>query len=263
MFKTILASLILFVAASPLFAQNVSRAQMEADIVAFRAKLQAKEEAAGFGDVDLRAQLRAQEEAFLAPDMSDLTGVVARKPEDGGVIRLMPREKYARILRIYGGGGYYSFTRLTHEYGYGSDLQLDGGNLSVGFAGADFGFIADLGEVPLESLSLGSAGVPELAKFQPPGDEPHARIEQARFHRDFRDGALSYVNEVKVAIGHTFALRSISYRRSDVLVTFRILRQDVDGSVILSWKLLKRYSTPPLELAPPPSAEPATVKASN
>jgi hypothetical protein len=242
---------VLLLLAAPAFAQAVSRAQMEADIVAFRAQLQAKEQTAGFGDTTMREQLRAKEEAFLAPDPSDLTGSVAQKPEDGGVIRLMPREKYQGVLRINGWGAYYSFTRLTHEYGYGSDLELQQGKLLVGFAGANFGFIAELGDVQLETVSLGSAGVPELAQYRPPGDEPHARIEQSRFQHAFRDGALTYVSRVDAKVGQTFALRSINYRQADVLVAFRVVRQDVDGSLIIAWKMLRQYPTPPLEMPAP------------
>ncbi|MEK6283404.1 MAG: hypothetical protein AABN95_23880 [Acidobacteriota bacterium] len=44
-------------------------------------------------------------------------------------------------------------------------------------------------------------------------------------------------------------LRSIGYRASDVLVAFKVVRQDTDGSVILAWKLLKKYPVPTLALS--------------
>jgi hypothetical protein len=45
----------------------------------------------------------------------------------------------------------------------------------------------------------------------------------------------------------TYLLRAIYYSRSDVLVAFRVVRVDSDGSAIILWKLLKKYSIPQLE----------------
>jgi hypothetical protein len=45
----------------------------------------------------------------------------------------------------------------------------------------------------------------------------------------------------------TYALRSLCFGTSDVLVVFRVVRIDVDGSVILAWKLLNKYSLPRLQ----------------
>ena len=39
-------------------------------------------------------------------------------------------------------------------------------------------------------------------------------------------------------------LRSFHFDDTDVLVAFRIVRQDEDGSVILHWKLLKKFPAP-------------------
>jgi hypothetical protein len=50
-------------------------------------------------------------------------------------------------------------------------------------------------------------------------------------------------------VNNSYVLRSIDYARSDLLVAFRIVRQDSDGSVVLLWKLLKKYPTPALARA--------------
>src|SRR5712691_1621949 len=89
-----------------------------------------------------RAELQALEKKLLAPSEEDRAAYAEflRQP-DTGLIRLLPREVYdqfpnkAAKLTIRGGGAYYSFARLTHEYGYGSDIELASGHLSVGFAG--------------------------------------------------------------------------------------------------------------------------------
>ena len=133
---------------------------------------------------DLRARLREREEAFLSPSEQDraaLAGLL-RQP-DTGLIRLLPREEFdgKNKLTIPGGGAYYSFTRLTHEYGLGSDVELQRGELSVGFAGADYGMLANIGPVPLEGLTLESPGVRFVSEYRRPTDEPSARSEYRRF----------------------------------------------------------------------------------
>ena len=67
-----------------------------------------------------------------------------------------------------------------------------------------------------------------------------------------------------VDVNATYLLRSINYgkplfvpnppehtignsRKTDVLVLFRVVRKETDGSVTIAWKLLKKYSTPNIE----------------
>jgi hypothetical protein len=42
----------------------------------------------------------------------------------------------------------------------------------------------------------------------------------------------------------TYLLRSLNYDESDVLVAFRVVRIDSDGSVTILWKLLQKFETP-------------------
>jgi len=49
-----------------------------------------------------------------------------------------------------------------------------------------------------------------------------------------------------VKVNTTYLLRSINYVASDVLVAFRVVRKDSDGSIIIIWKLLKNYPRPKL-----------------
>ena len=101
-----------------------------------------------------RAELQSLEEQFLAPSDTDREAyALLLSQPDTGMIRLLPREKFdsevykqnTKTLSIRGGGAYYSFARLTHEYGYGSDLEFDSGYLSVGFAGFGYGMMLGYG----------------------------------------------------------------------------------------------------------------------
>jgi hypothetical protein len=84
--------------------------------------------------------------------------------------------------------------------------------------------------------------------YQPPSPEGLARAEAARFR--LRGGVtidgLTYQSRLPVIENSTYLLRSISYDHSDVLVAFRVVRRDQDGSVVIAWKLLKTYRVPEL-----------------
>ena len=205
-----------------------------------RAELQVRMEA-------LRDQLQKKETIFLAPSAEDLAAYSEfLKQLDTGMARLMPREKYDQNLFIRGGGAYYSFARLTNEYGYGSDIGLERGKLQVGFAEADFGFLTSLGDVPVDSVTTDQMGVRFLASFNTPSLEPAARVEQRRASEGFQVEGFAYRDYLEAAVNTTYALRSVNYRVSDVLVVFRVTRQDTDGSLILVWKILRKYPVPQL-----------------
>lgn len=205
-----------------------------------RAKLEKKIES-------LMEKLRSKEEEFLSPASEDQEAYAdfLRQP-DTGLLRLLPREKYEGKLLTRGGGAYYSFSRLTHEYGFGSDISLERNEFNVGFAGADFGFLTRLGDASLDTISLEHPGVMFLAAFQAPSSESEARDQHRRGHPGFDVRGFTYASHVPALANTAYALRSVGYRNSDVLVAFRVIRQDTDGSMILLWKILKKFPTPQL-----------------
>lgn len=211
-------------------AQSVDRAQAAADIES------------------LREQLKAREAILLAPSAEDLEAHAAflGRPRTG-LVRLLPREKWDGKLSMRGGGAYYSFTRKTHEYGYGSDISLEQDQLSVGFAGADHGYLVILGDVPLEALTAETDGVRYLAGLTAPTAEPEARAAYRRSGAGFEAEGRTYRSRMPAVARQTYALRSVNYGNSDVLVAFRVVRKDADGSVLLLWKLVKKYPRPTLD----------------
>ena len=192
---------------------------------------------------EIRAQMAELEGDILRPSRADLASAC----EQGlRAIRLLPREKYENALKVRGGGAYYSFARSTHEYGLGSDIELQQGYLSVGFAGADYGFIVDLGDVGLNAIVKSLPAVQFLAHYKPPRGEEAIRSEQHR-SRGFEANGSTYKNRVPAVVGHSYALRSINFSRSDVLVVFRIVREDPDGSLVIFWNLLDTYGVREIE----------------
>ncbi|MBO0857619.1 MAG: hypothetical protein J2P21_04025 [Chloracidobacterium sp.] len=202
-------------------AQTFDRAQIQKDIQS------------------LYDQIEERQKLLLAPSKEDLEAYTKYlKRPDLGLIRLLPGELYR------GYGAFYSFTRLTHEYGYGSDIELSQGLFRIGFAGYDFGFLVDLGETPLEEAAIEHPGLKFLLNFTPPLTEPEIRAQQRQCDAGMQAGEFSYRSSLAPIVGHTYGLRSVSYDRSDTLVALQVVRQDDDGSVILVWKLMKKFAAP-------------------
>jgi len=203
---------------------------------------------------DKRAELQKLEEQFLAPSEKDRARFADfLKQPDTGLIRLLPREvfdespKKASPLTVRGGGAYYSFSRLTHEYGYGSDIELQQNYLSVGFAGADYGMMFNLGDVNLDDLTLENPDVQRMAAYVVPSAVREARAEAMRLGQPAAiEGGDGFRSRLPVKVGTTYILRSFDFGRSDVLVAFHVVRKDSDGSVIIAWKLLKKFPKPEL-----------------
>ena len=202
-----------------------------------------------------RAELAKLEKAFLSPAAEDEAAYAdfLAQPETG-LLRLLPREIYdaevyknrSKLLTLRGGGSYYSFTERSHDYSQFTDIGLEQGQLKAGFAGANYGMLTNLGDVPLENVSLEMPAVHVLAMHTPAADEPHARIEQSRTSKGVTVGDTSYTNRMPLVANTTYLVRSINYAGSDALVAFRVVRIDTDGSAIILWKLLKKYPVPQL-----------------
>ena len=192
---------------------------------------------------ELNNQIELLKKDLLLPDAKDLEK--ARK-ENFSVVRILPREKYNSNVTLAGGGSFYSFTKNSHNYQDVAQICLEQNNLSVGFGGADYGFIADLGETSLVDISKETLEVNFLSNYKPPTSEPEIRIEQRKAH-DYKTDAVTYKSSLPAVAGHAYILRAISFHKADVLVAFRIYRKDTDGSLIIFWKFIEQFETPHIE----------------
>jgi hypothetical protein len=189
-----------------------------------------------------RVELAVLEKKILVPSEEDRAAKAEFLAQpDTGLIRLMPRETYDNVLAVRGGGAYYSFINLSNEYGRGSDLSLEQGFLSVGFAGADYGMLINVGDIPLDQVNAEIPGIGFLTAYSAPKEEPQARLEARRFSVGTTIDGVPFTRQQRAQVDTTYVVRSIVYSSSDVLVAFRVLRKDRDGSLIILWKLLKSY----------------------
>jgi hypothetical protein len=185
-----------------------------------------------------KEQIKTIEQNVLSVEKTDEE---AAKSGGLGVFRILPRETYGNNWSaIRGGGAYYSFSKKSHSYDETPQIELQQNNLSVGFAGADYGFISDLGETKLESADREMEAVRILFEYKPPTLESLARTEKTN-SISFQNGEVKFQRSIPAIVGHTYVLRAISFERADVLVAFTIDRKDSDGSLIIFWKLIQQF----------------------
>ena len=171
-----------------------------------------------------------------------------------GIIRLIPAvDVYEGLVR--GGGAYYSFRRHTHQYGQGSDIQLQGGSFHTGLAGADYGYLLRLPDVPIEDLAVAKDTPPNwlptghhaawahLWTYAPPRGMKTIR-EHQRAARGLAIGEITLTQTVPVVAGSGYLLRSIEIDRGDALIGFQVVETSSDGSVTIVWKILKVFDVP-------------------
>ena len=205
-----------------------------------------------------RAELSALENKFLEPSDADRQAYASFLSEPNtGMIRLLPREKYdvvynraTKALNINGGGAFYCFARSTHEYGQGSDIYLENGQLGAGGAGFDHGFMLNLGDVPLQQLTVEHQAVRALLEFQPALKEIEIRKEQTALHSGVEIGGYTFKSRWPAKASNTYLLRSLNYEGYDIAVAFRLVREDADGSFIVLFNVLKRFPVPKAERIP-------------
>lgn len=196
-----------------------------------------------------RAEIAGLEKFVLATSDADQEEFASflTQPQTG-LIRLLPREKYDRkLMTMNGGGAYYSFIHSTHEYGQGSDISLEQGHLSVGFAGADYGLILNMGDISLDQLTTEHIAAHALLEYTPPTKEAAIRAEYRKLWQGIELGGFIFTSRVPAKVSNTYLLRSISPDRSDIVTAFRVTRQDTDGSIILAFRVLKKFTAPKME----------------
>lgn len=119
------------------------------------------------------------------------------------------------------------------------------------------GIFVNIGDVPLEKVSLNTRGLQSLSTFEPATEFRNAaKIDKVLSSGVVIDGFI-YRRALYAKENTTFALRSVAYggksyravggitynelnfdKRRDVIVIFRVVRTHRDGSVSILWKKL-------------------------
>lgn len=164
-----------------------------------------------------------------------------------------------------GGGSSYSFRIEDYRIPRLADLTFFDSTFEANGI-LSHGIFTGIGDVPLENVNLQSSGVKYLSELK-----PITKYDEAvKFHNIISKGMLNngffYGNRIRAVENMTYILRSIAYegevpkavngityneldfdKRKDLMIAFRIVRKEDDGSVTLLWKELARLSSPKME----------------
>jgi hypothetical protein len=166
----------------------------------------------------------------------------------------------------------FSFRTRGYIHPYYHDLGFNHGEIS---SNAFFlqGVFVSLGNVPIENVTPGHEGLKFIYDLKASSEPDGARSMGSRIKSGVESGGFAYSSSVKPAENMTFALRSIAYdlanslppvsettssselrfhtlsldKRADVIVVFRIVRKDEDGSLTIVWKELDRREAPKIK----------------
>jgi hypothetical protein len=195
-----------------------------------------------------------------------------------GLIRLMPdlgcskndklivSSDYCTKYSMPGSGSTYSFRVTDYRIQRLGDLVLRDNHIY-----ADGMFIqaamANLGDKAIESLTLESEGIKELVAFKPDNEIGLVAKQVARLKKGFLVSNTFFANNLDVEKNSTYILRSIAFntkhfvashnitynefdydKRRDIMIVFRIIEKNADGSIVLLWKELRNEKAPKLKL---------------
>ncbi|MGI8556202.1 MAG: hypothetical protein ACR2LT_07595 [Pyrinomonadaceae bacterium] len=219
------------------------------------------------------AKLTDEQKMLLKPNDQDLIAYADfLKQPNTGLIKLFPDagcQDNAEIVRADAeclgwipNSSFYSFRRNKYINQSVADIRYkDGFFISDGLLAQ--GIMAALGDISLENVSLEKNNLRLLANYKPEPKARDAAEQSEKITAGIKIGDYTYRNIWQAVENTTYALRVIAYRgvyyvpfrgypfnildgdtRKDVIIVFRVVRKDTDGSVTLLWKELDRKDSP-------------------
>jgi hypothetical protein len=202
--------------------------------------------------------------ALSPPDDLTLAYKGFLKQKNTGLIRLLPRKENKERLMVSAenptvyipfrnGGSYYSFSNRKHGDEITPEIRLDKFNHDYSpdkaflGTGGYIGFITKLGDVAIEDVIVDRKEAKFLVDLVAPNKEQAARQYRGMSESGFYVDGVFYRNWVWAEANATYLQRIIDYDRADLLVAFRTVREEPDGSFVILWKILKKYPIPVLK----------------
>jgi len=165
-----------------------------------------------------------------------------------------------------GGGNSFSFRTASYRIRHLADVMLAGENFYIPGI-MMHGLMTNLGDLAIDKVSLQTPGVGFLTEFKPAVEFERAKaIEDVVSLGLERDGFI-YARVNTVQVNSTYAMRVVAYdgtvnravpgaqynemdfdRRRDMIVAFRVVAKDADGSVTVVWIELSDVDSPKLKI---------------
>ena len=164
-----------------------------------------------------------------------------------------------------GAGSSFSFRAQTYRIPRLADITYT--DKSFQAAGVlTHGIFVNLGDVPLDEVTLRTKGMKYLTEFQPEPDYEKGKAIDLKLTEGVREDGFLYRRGLYTVENTTFALRSVAYggkyfravknitynefdydKRKDVIVVFRIVERDAEGNVTILWKILQEKDSPDIK----------------
>ena len=213
-------------------------------------------------------ELKAKHASFLKLSK---TGLIRLAPDIGcnySELIVDAREKCLQNS-IPGGGAYYSFRRSKYVLPTVADLRFYENSFSVAGRIAG-GVMVALGDIPLEQLNSKSEGVKYLAELVPATVREKANRQMTEFQNGLRKDNYIYTRALPLNPKTVYAVRIIAYqpdefsknlkstkdlydfiqleedKRADIIMAFRVVEINNDGSIWVLWRELFRRDAPKL-----------------
>jgi len=213
----------------------------------------------------------------FAPNEADLTTHKEFLKQPGtGIFRLAPDAECSEDARVVsvsseclkrtmpGSGASFSFRYNTYRIPRLSDLTFTGETfLTQGVL--THGILVNIGDVPLNAVSLQTEGGKYLKDFVPVEDYNQALKVEKEIENGIKKDDFLYKGNLAAQLNSTYLLRSTAYRgkhekvingykydelkydeREDVIIAFRVIRKDADDSITVIWKELSNIKAPKL-----------------
>ncbi len=173
---------------------------------------------------------------------------------------------------LVGLGAFYSFAKQTHNADEWAQLRYKDGLFHPAYSemkrttvansggviqnfvytsGYSLAVFTALENVRLEEVNLQHPALQALTELQPATQYQDFINQLKQYSTGVKIGQQRYASAVRARAETTFVMRSINYKKADVIVAFRIVQQDGDGSLHILWKQLQSF--PPAELKGKPA----------
>lgn len=212
---------------------------------------------------------RQKHEAFLRqPD----TGLFKLLTIDETRLAINDVKAQNSVPQLIGLGAFFSFTKQTHNADEWAQIRLkngvflpaylemkrntlaSSGGMAQSFvytSGYSLALFTMLGNMALDDLALPHPALQFLVAWQPPTQYQDFISQAKQLQTGVNLGQQRFQSSIPARPETTYAMRAINYKKADVIVAFRIVQQDADGSLHILWKQLQ--SVPPIELKGKPA----------
>lgn len=199
------------------------------------------------------------------------------KQDNTGLIKLLDNSNCSQNSKIVvatndclnfkmpGAGASFSFRTNNYRIAHLADLNFAGNNFNSSGIWAH-GIIVNIGNLPLEIFSDQNKELDYIKRINPGLTYESVKNFHTTLAAGISNGKFLYRDSVPIQVNSTYLLRSIAYRgtcnksvegfiyneleydkRKDILVVFRVVRRQSDGSITILWKQLSSKESPKIK----------------